>query len=93
MNWKLKSPHLLLLRASFRLAVVLQFAELVFGGFPLGGHGGGMSARSGESWSTGGEGKNMTPTDLLCHIPKRPNLVDTIDSSLVFVVDGGSRTR
>ena len=29
-----------------------------------------MSARSGESWSTGGEGKNMTPTDLLCHIPK-----------------------
>ena len=29
-----------------------------------------MSARSGESWSTGGEGENMTPTDLLCHIPK-----------------------
>jgi hypothetical protein len=43
-----------------------------------------MSARSGESWSTGGEGKNMTPTDLLCHIPKS-NLVDTIGPLFVVV--------
>ena len=42
--------------ASFWLADRRQFAELVFGGFPLVDHGGGMPARSGDSWSTGGEG-------------------------------------
>jgi hypothetical protein len=63
--------------ASFLLAVGRQSAELAFGGSPrLGSHGGGMPARSGGSWSTGGEGKLMTPTELLCHNQKqrRPNL-------------------
>jgi hypothetical protein len=54
-------------RASFRLAVVLQFAELVFGGFPPGGHGGGMYARSGDSWSTGGGGAFIAQTELLSY--------------------------
>jgi hypothetical protein len=48
-------------RASFLLAVGPQSAELVFGGPPLGSHGGGMPARSGGSWSTGGGGGIMTP--------------------------------
>jgi hypothetical protein len=32
-----------------------------FGGFPLGSHGGGMPARSEDSWSTGGGGAIMIP--------------------------------
>jgi hypothetical protein len=43
------------LSASFWLAAGRQFADLVFGGFPLVTHGGGMPARSGGSWSAGGE--------------------------------------
>jgi hypothetical protein len=46
--------------ASFWLAVLRQSAELVFGGFPLVAHGGGMPARSGDSWSTGGGGGKPT---------------------------------
>ena len=53
--------------ASFLLAVGRQSAELLFGGPPLGSHGGGMSARSGGSWSTGGEGKLGPTTDPLGH--------------------------
>ena len=40
--------------ASFLLAVGRQSAELLFGGPPLGPHGGGTSARSGGGWSTRG---------------------------------------
>jgi hypothetical protein len=53
--------------ASFRLAVVPQFAELVFGGFPLGGHRRGMPARSGGSCSTGGGGAFIAQTELLSY--------------------------
>jgi hypothetical protein len=56
-----------LARASFLLAVGCQSAELLFGGPPLGSDGGGMSARSGGSWSTGGEGKLGPTTDPLGH--------------------------
>jgi len=41
-------------QASFLLAVLRKSAELVFGGFQLVAHGGGMPARSGDYWSTGG---------------------------------------
>ena len=53
-------------KASFWLAAGRQSAELVFGGFPLVTHGGGMPARSGDSWSTGGEGQKLTQRNFLC---------------------------
>ena len=67
---RVRSISTLIIEASFLLAVGRQSAELLFGGPPLGSHGGGMSARSGGPWSTGGEGKFTTQTDLLCHVPK-----------------------
>jgi hypothetical protein len=49
--------------ASFLLAVGprSQSTELVFGGSPLGSHGGGMPARSGGSWSAVGGGEIVAP--------------------------------
>jgi hypothetical protein len=78
-------------RASFLLAVGRQSAELGFGGSPLGSHGGGMPARSGGSWSTGGEGKFMPPTELLWHNQKQRRQIGPAIPSSVFVVDGASR--
>jgi hypothetical protein len=56
--------------ASFLLAVGRQSAELFFGGSPLGSPGGGIPARPGRSWSTGGGGEFIPPTELLWHKSK-----------------------